>query len=98
MELSWFLLPIAWLFKAACYWTVFRLRSIRATVVSCLVIAGAPLFLWIFPIPSFLAILLAIGIAVFLTMQYTGVDFIPDGLFIPLGIETVVRIVLAVIA
>ena len=39
------------------------------------------------PLPGFISVPLALGLTVYLTMHYTGVSFIPDGLFIPLGVE-----------
>jgi hypothetical protein len=39
------------------------------------------------PLPAFLSVPIAVGLAVYLTMHYTGVQLIPNGLFIPLGVE-----------
>jgi hypothetical protein len=89
-------LLVVWMIKAGAYWAVFRYRTIEATAMDCLRIAGVPLLISIIPIPlpSFLSILLPIGLAVFLTMYCTGVSFVPDGLFIPLGIEIAYRAVM----
>ena len=83
------LLVVRWLLKSGTYWLVFRRRTIKATVMDCLIIAGAPLIIsgFAIPLPSFLMIPVSMGVAVYLTMHYTGVELIPDGLFIPLGIE-----------
>jgi hypothetical protein len=88
------LTTIVWVLKSATYWMVFRYRTIRATVMDCLVIAGAPLLISAvpLPLPSFIFILVSIGLASYLTMHYTSVGFIPDGLFIPLGVEIVFRV------
>ena len=58
-------------------------------MMDCLIIAGAPLIIsgFAIPLPFFLMIPASIGLAVYLTMHYTGVQLIPDGLFIPLSIE-----------
>jgi len=83
------LIPAAvWLLKSLTYWAVFRFRGIPATAVNCLIIAGSA-FLMMIPLPSFLAVPAAIGLAVYLTMHYTGVELLPDGLLIPVGIECV---------
>jgi hypothetical protein len=84
------LLPlIFWLFKSLTYWIVFRIRTIQVTALSCLIIGGAPYLLMFvpIPIPAFLSVPIAVGLAVYLTMRYTGVQLIPNGLFIPLGVE-----------
>jgi hypothetical protein len=67
---------------------VFWFRGIQATAMNCLIIAGAS-FLLLIPLPSFLAVPAAVGLAVYLTMHYTGVELFPDGLLIPVGIECV---------
>jgi hypothetical protein len=81
-----FVIPIVWLLKSFVYWGIFRFRTISATVLNCLIIAGAPLLLSIIPLASFLSFPASIGLAAYLTMHYTGVDLIPDGLFVPLGV------------
>ena len=85
------LISILWVLKSGTYWMVFRQRNITATVMDCLIIGGAPLL--IAPVgillPYYLVIPVSIGLAVYLTMHYTGVNFLPDGLFVPLGIEVV---------
>ncbi len=80
-----------WLIKALCYWRVFRWRKIPATAINCLIIAGVPFLLAVVPIPLpfFLTIPIAIGLAVYLTMYLTSIPLIPEGPLIPLGIETV---------
>ena len=90
------LLPlIFWLFKSITYWIVFRIRTIQVTALSCLIIGGAPYLLMFIPIslPAFLSVPIAVGIAVYLTMRYTGVQLIPNGLFIPLGVEILFGII-----
>lgn len=68
---------------------VFRIRTIQVTALNCLIIGGAPYLLMFIPIslPPYLSVPIAVGIAVYLTMRYTGVQLIPNGLFIPLGVE-----------
>jgi hypothetical protein len=89
-----FIAPTMWLLKALCYWGVFKWRTIPATFVQCLIIAGVPFILLIVPIhvPSFLSIPFTMGLAVYLTTHYTAIPLIPEGLLIPVGIETVFRI------
>lgn len=93
--------PIVWLLvvcvlKAGAYWAVFLFRTIQATAMDCLKIGGFPLLIGFIPLPwpSFVPILISIGLAVLLTMLSTDVSFIPDGLFIPLGVETAYHAVL----
>ena len=81
------LIPVLWFLKSFAYFGVFRFRTIPATTLSCLIIAGAPFLSSIVPIPSFLAFPVSVGLAIYLTMHYTGVELIPDGLLIPLGVE-----------
>ena len=82
--------------KTAAYWLVFRQRTIRATLLDCLIIAGAPLLIGFIPVPlpAFAFFLASTALAIYLTMHYTGVGFMPDGLFIPLGVELAAQIVL----
>jgi hypothetical protein len=80
-------IPILWLLKSFVYRGIFRFRTIRATLLNCLIIAGAPFLMSFVPLPSFLSFPASIGLAVYLTMHYTGVELIPDGLFVPLGVE-----------
>jgi len=79
--------PILWLLKSFVYWGIFRYRTISATMLNCVIIAGAPFLASIIPLPWFLSFPALIGLAVSFTMHFTGVALIPDGLFIPLGVE-----------
>ena len=83
--------PGIWLLKSIVYWVIFRIRTIEASATTCLVVAGAPVLLAFipFPLPWFLSFALSIAVAVYLTMHYTGVELLPDGLCIPLGVECV---------
>ncbi len=83
------LVPAIWLLKSIAYVVIFRIRTIRITYISCLLIAGAPMLLGLvpFPMPGILVDAAAIALAVYMTMHYTGVSLVPDGLFIPLGVE-----------
>jgi hypothetical protein len=89
-----FFAPTMWLLKTLCYWGVFKWRTIPATFIQCLIIAGIPFLFSLVPIqiPSFLSIPFTIGMAVYLTTYYTTIPLIPEGLLIPVGIETVFRI------
>jgi hypothetical protein len=82
-------LAVVCVLKAGAYWAVFRWRTIQATAMDCLRIGGFPLLIGFIPIPwpSFVPIVLSIALAVALTMLSTEASFIPDGLFIPVGIE-----------
>ena len=81
------MVPVIWVLKSLAYLGICRVRTIPVTWLSCLIIAGAPFFAMILPLPPFLAFPVALGAAVYLTMHYTGVEFFPEGLLIPLGIE-----------
>lgn len=82
------LIPTLWLLKSGVYWIIFHIRAIRVTVLSCLLIGGSQLLASMAPFLGFLSFPIAVGVAVFLTLQYTDASLIPDGLFIPLGVET----------
>jgi hypothetical protein len=94
MSISVLVVPVVWIFKSLSYVLVFRARKIEATFLSCLIIAGAPFLPSVIPLPlpGLVSIIAGIALAVYLTMRYTGVQLIPDGLFIPLGVETLFRI------
>ncbi|HTX19372.1 MAG TPA: hypothetical protein VMG34_12010 [Bacteroidota bacterium] len=94
--LSVFLAPAIWVIKSLTYLALFRIRKIPATVISCFIIGGASYFLALIPIPipAFVAAPLAIGLAIALAMHFNEMELIPDGLFIPLGIEVFYRVAL----
>ena len=75
--------------KTGIYYGVFRIRSINAALLTCLIIAGAPELLAIipFPLPEVISRLIGIGIAVYLCVQYTEAEIYPDGVLIPCGVE-----------
>ncbi len=83
------LVPAVWIAKSIVYIVVFRIRKIPSTVLSCLIIGGSSLLLKMMPlqIPGFVQIPITIGLAVYLTMHYTQIKLIPNGLFIPLSVE-----------
>jgi len=85
---------VIWLLKSLTYWGVFKWQTIKATALDCLIIAGCPFLLFIVPLPAVIYVLTAISLAIFFTMRYTGERLIPNGLFIPLGIEGTFLIVL----
>jgi hypothetical protein len=87
------LVPTIWLLKSLAYYVIFRVRDIQATIITCLILGGVT-FLVFLPLPGILTFLAAIALAVYLTMHYTGVGLIPDGLFIPLGVELTAHLVL----
>lgn len=93
MHAGIFLVPTIWLVKSLAYYVLFRVRDIQATILTCLILGGVT-FLIILPLPGILASLTAIALAVYLTIHYTGVGLIPDGLFIPLGVELTTHLVL----
>ena len=66
-----------------------RLRSIRITILTATLLAGAGTLLGFvpLPIPSLLQPALAIGLAMFLMSRYTEADLYPDIVFIPLTVE-----------
>jgi hypothetical protein len=86
--------PSIWVIKSLTYMVTFRIRKIPVTVLSCFIIGGAPYLLLMIPIPfaGYISFPLAIGLAVFLTMRYTHIELIPNGLFIPLSIEVLFRV------
>ena len=62
--------------------------------MTCLILAGAPIALFLFlsfviplPIAEIFIVMAGIILAVYLTMHYTRIALMPDGLFIPLGVE-----------
>ena len=87
MVLNVLLVPAVWLLKSAAFVLIFRVRKIQATYMTCLLIAGVPFLVGLIPLPGILMELCMIGVAVYATMHYTGVSFLPDGLLIPLGVE-----------
>ena len=78
---------VIWLLKSLTYRGVFKWQAVKATALDCLIIAGCPFLLFVIPLPAVVYVLTAISLAVFFTMRYTGVRFIPYGLLIPLAIE-----------
>jgi hypothetical protein len=88
---SIFMLTIVLILKSLSYWLLFRFRTIGASGLTCLMIAGYSMLLMIvpMPLPFLLKLPVVIGLGVFLTMHYTGVRFLPDGLLIPLVVEGV---------
>lgn len=82
--------------RAGAYWAVFRYRSIQATAMDCLKVGGFPLLIGFIPLPwpAFVPIAISIALAIVLTMLATEASFIPDGLFIPIGIEIAYHAVL----
>jgi hypothetical protein len=89
MLASAFVIPVIWFLKAGAYWGVFRIRKIEATVVNCLIIAGAAFFMSIVPValPEVFSELVKIALAAGFTLYLTEAELYPDGIFIPLGIE-----------
>jgi len=90
------LIILWWFVRTAMYWYTFRFRKITATLMTCLIIAGAPvalliLFIFILPltVPEIFLVPASIGLAIYLMMHYTRVSLLPDGLIIPLGVELI---------
>jgi hypothetical protein len=82
-----------WLFKTVLYSVAFRKRHIKATLLTVLIIAGAPtLIAGIVPIqflhlPHFLIFLLGVGVAVYLCKEYTNGTLFPDLIAIVIAVE-----------
>jgi hypothetical protein len=75
--------------KTGMYYGIFRRREVRATLLNCIVIAGAPILLAVVPIPlpPFLAFIAGIGVAIYLCSHYTEAPLYPEGIFIPVVVE-----------
>ena len=82
-----------WLFKTALYSAAFRKRHIKATLLTVLIVAGAPtLIAGVVPIqflhlPHFLIFLLGVGVAVYLCKEYTNGTLFPDLIAIVIVVE-----------
>jgi hypothetical protein len=63
MPADLFLIPASWLVKSLAYRVIFRMRDIRATALTCLILGGVT-FLVILPLPGILAFLAAIALGV----------------------------------
>ncbi len=74
------------LYLAAC-----RLRSIRITLLNCIVVAGAPSLVGFIslPIPDIVKRFAGYFLAMFLLTRYTEAELYPDIVLIPLGVEIV---------
>ena len=80
--------------KTLSYVLMFRLRSISATLMNCIIIAAAPIIVSMIPLPQFLAFVAGIGAAIFLCAHYTEAELFPDAILIPVGVEILSFVVL----
>ena len=77
--------PAVWfLGTGICWWTC-KFRTIHATLIQCLIIAGLPLALGALPLPlpSLVHAVFGYALTVYVTMKYLGVSLVPDGLLVP---------------
>jgi len=77
------------------YLVACRVRSIRITVLSCIILAGSGVFFSVIPVPlpPLLMKVLAIGLAMFLMTRYTEAELYPDVIFIPLAVEVLAGLI-----
>jgi hypothetical protein len=71
------------------YLAALKIRSIRITLLNCIIVAGAPYLVSfvILPIPSILKLVASIGLAMFLLTRYTEGELFPDIVVIPIAVE-----------
>lgn len=71
------------------YLAAFKTRSIRITLLNCIIVAGAPYLVGfvILPIPTILKLVASIGLAMFLLTRYTEAELFPDVVVIPIAVE-----------
>ena len=77
--------------RTTLYLLACKIRSIRITLMSCVILGGSGLLVSIIPIPLPMALskVMAIGIAMFLMTRYTEAELYPDVVLIPLAVEVV---------
>lgn len=88
---------VPWIAKTVLYHFAFRWRNIHATVLTKLIVAGAPLLIAGFlplPLPPFISFLVAIGVGVYICSEYTDGKLYPDIVGIVSGIEIIASIVI----
>lgn len=83
------------LLKSALYFFLFKIRSVKATLLNCIVISGSSQIVQFvpLPVPSSIHYVLTLGLAIILTMKFTEADLYPDGLFIPVGVELTILLI-----
>ena len=91
------ILPLAT--RALVYVVVFRFRSIRATLLSCVIIAGTSSLVALIPfsVPMPVQFLLTMGGAMFLMSKLTDAEIFPDVLLIPFCVELTSAVFLEII-
>ena len=72
------------LYLAAC-----RVRSIRISLLNCIVVAGAPYLVGFIPLPLPMVLkrVAAMFLAMFLLTRYTEAELFPDVVVIPIAVE-----------
>jgi hypothetical protein len=75
----------------ALYAAAFTIRRIQATLLTCIVIAGAPVILGVVPLPmpEPVRFILGLGLAIFLTARYTEAELFPDSVLIPTVVQLI---------
>ena len=92
MRYAWtlFAVPAALLLRSFGYWGLFHLRKLGVSYWTALLVAGAPLAylaIPILPLPFIAHAVIALALAVYLSMKYGSVSFFPDALVICLMVE-----------
>ncbi len=88
---------IPWIARTILYHFGFRWRKIRASFLTILVVAGAPLVVRFFlpvPMSSFVFFVVSVGVGVYLCKQYTDGKLYPDIVGIVAGIEFISSILI----
>ena len=72
------------------YLGIFKWKHHRATLLTCFLLAGAPLIpMGLIGLPTVIGWLAGIGIAVYILSQYTEVEILPTGVLIIVSVEIV---------
>lgn len=87
------------LVRTLLYLAAFKLRSIRITLLNCIVVAGAPYLVGFIPLPLPMILRVAAGIALamFLLTRYTEAELFPDVIVIPITVELMSALLLELI-
>ncbi|HCA78855.1 MAG TPA: hypothetical protein DEP53_03885 [Bacteroidetes bacterium] len=77
------------LVRTLLYLAALKIRSIRITLLNCIVVAGAPYLVGFVPLPLPMVVKFAAGIflAMFLLTRYTEAELFPDVVVIPIIVE-----------
>lgn len=70
---------------------IFRRRQQRVSLLTCIILAGAPMLGAVIPIPlpAALMVFIGIGIALYVLAQYTEVPLFPEGVVIVVAVESI---------